>query len=343
MSNKQKNSVTMQIAKDRIGQQQTPIPTEIARFDEIQNVPSLIAQKVLQFMIHKAENKLGDYVEHTFILKDLNAKSGVEHFTRSSIKRCFSELIKMIIISNVGNNYFMGGVLDYAHTDDTRSGEIIVTYGFGTKFRKMANMSQQYAFIDQISVYKFHNVPSMLLYQHLVSLINVKGKSHKTFSLEEIKRICGITPDKYPRMAQFKERILEPIKKDFDNNVKQFKISYEYIKTKRAITHVRVFWKRPEVKHVPPTTKVLFATEIKHTTNEVFKPRQPLTFYPLLSHAENHLPWKQHFQKHHGLINYNKFRNEFQKWLTKEDIPNTHPDIFKHAEHFFEILYSNTK
>lgn len=56
-------------------------------------------------------------------------------------------------------------------------------------------------------------------------------------SLQEL-RLCCDCEEKYPRFTHFKDRVLEPAKKEI-NELTMFRVKYEYIKTGKSVTAIR--------------------------------------------------------------------------------------------------------
>ncbi len=336
MSNEKNSQTYLQVATDRNGHQKTPIPTEIARFDEIQNPPSLIAQKLFQYMVHIASDKIADDTEHSFELKNFKLKDGVSNFTTQDLIRFYSELMKCILISTtIDGNFYMGTLVDLAQSRKNLDGTVTITFRFGTAFRYMASKSTHWTLIDQIAVYRFTHAKTILLYNHIQSLRGLKYKTHKTFSLDELKMVLGFNRTQYSRMSAFRRTCLEPIQLDINSHVKEFKLRFEYIKNNQTITHIRIYWDTPEKrsKQILERTKSITKNLKTHKSAP-----NPMNSFPNKRGLVDD-PWRQHCINVLGIKNFTDFRIKFNKWLKYFNHKNDDPHIIQLAKKFAETDY----
>ncbi len=337
MSNKKNSPTYLQVASNRTGHQKTPIPTEIARFDEIQNPPSLIAQKLFQYMVNISADKIADDTEHSFVLKDFKHKDGVSNFTTQDLIRFYSELMKCILISTaIDGNFYMGTLVDLAKSEKNSDGNVNITFRFGTAFRHMASQSTHWALIDQIAVYKFTHAKTILLYTQITSLRKLTWQKHKTFSLEELKRILGLNQTQYMRLSSFRAKCLDPIRLDINTHVNEFKLRYEYIKSNQTVTHVRIHWETPKERQ----NQIIEQT--KSVTNNIKSYKKsapnPMASFPTKQVSKND-PWRQHCTNVLGIKNFTDFTYKFNKWLTYYNHKNDDSHIIQLAKKFAETDY----
>ena len=145
---------TAEVAAERAyDQTKTILPAEVARGTYMQHAPSLKALKLMHLMIGTAAGRMADDVRHEFRLSDCKKISGMDNLTRERIVPLFAELRAATLVNDdpTAMRTVIGGLLDEAVVDYRHevSGDTLITWTFGSTFRRMARESSHWAILDR--------------------------------------------------------------------------------------------------------------------------------------------------------------------------------------------------
>ena len=93
----------------------------------------------------------------------------------------------------------IGGLLDFARIDYRHevSNDLLVTWWFGGAFREMAEKSCHWAILDRQTVFALSSKYSILLFQHIASLVNLDHVASKTFTVPELRAVLGCRTERW--------------------------------------------------------------------------------------------------------------------------------------------------
>ena len=132
---------------------------------------------------------------------------------------------------------------------DIETNEIIIRYSIPFRVREvMISKEEPFAKINLALEKQFRGKYTIDLYEILEDYKNVDIPLMK---LEELRKIFGIE-DKYKRIFDLKRRVLEPAKKEINENpFIDFYIDYELIKSGSKYTHIKfIKKKKPVIKKI---------------------------------------------------------------------------------------------
>ena len=101
-----------------------------------------------------------------------------------------------------------GARIDYRHEV---SGDVMVTWYFGRTFREMAAESNHWAILDRQAVFHLGSKYSVLLFQHIASLQNLKHVTSKRFTVPDLRAMFGMSDGKFSRFADLNKHIIKPV------------------------------------------------------------------------------------------------------------------------------------
>merc|ERR1739836_327035 len=104
--------------------------------------------------------------------------------------------------------------IDYRHET---SGDLVVSWWFGRAFRDMAAASNHWAIIDRQTVFALSSKYSILLFQHIASLVNMAHVQSKTFTVAELRSLLGVKEGKLKTWNDCKKRALQPAIAEINN------------------------------------------------------------------------------------------------------------------------------
>ena len=244
------------MAADRAyDQTKTVLPAEVAQGVYMENAPSLQALKLMHLMIGTAGGRMAEDTTHQMRLSDVKKIDGLQNHSRQTIVPFFAELRAATIIHDDTEKMrvTIGGLLDEAQIDYRHevSGDILISWGFGRTFRRMAAESNHWAILDRQAVFHLGSKYSVLLFQHIGSFQNLKHTNSKTFTVQEIRAVLGIPEGKVKRFADLKKDVLTPAIAEINSDLTRLHLTATLHKIGRTVASVTIAW---EVK--PDLTKV---------------------------------------------------------------------------------------
>lgn len=247
---------TLDVARDRaFDQTATVLPAEVARGVYMRNAPSLAALKLMHLMIATAGGRMADDVRHEMRLADIRRIDGMDNHTRASLTPLFAELAAAVLTHDDPEKMVVtiGGLLDEARIDYRHevSGDLLVSWTFRSTFRRMAAESNHWAILDRQTVFHLGSKYSVLLFQHVASLVNLDHVTAKTFSIPELRALFGIPEGKIKRFADLNRDVLTPAIAEI-NQLSRLTLTATPNKVGRTVASVTIGW---EVKADPTPAK----------------------------------------------------------------------------------------
>lgn len=247
---------TLDVARDRaFDQTSTVLPAEVARGVYMRNAPSLQALKLMHLMIGTAGGRMADEVQHQIRLSEIRAIEGMNNHTRASLIPLFQELAAAVMTHDDPDKMVVtiGGLLDEARIDYRHeiSGDLLVSWWFGRTFRRMAAESNHWAILDRQTVFHLGSKYSVLLFQHISSLVNLDRITAKTFTIPELRAVLGIPEGKIQRFANLKKDVLDPAIEEI-NQLSRLTLTATASKIGRTVATVTIGW---QVKADPAAAK----------------------------------------------------------------------------------------
>ena len=239
---------TTEVAADRAYDwTKTVLPAEVARGVYMRNAPSLAALKLMHLMIAKAGGRMADPVRHEIRLSDIRAIDGMDNHTRVSLTPLFEELRAVTIREGdpeiEADRVVIGGLLDRAVLDrkDAVSGDTLLSWYFGRSFIEMAERSNHWAILDRQAVFHLGSKYSVLLFQHITSLVNLKHNNSKRFTVPELRAVFGVPEGKSKRFSDLKRDVLTPAIAEI-NQLSRLTLTATRHKIGRTVASVTIGW-----------------------------------------------------------------------------------------------------
>ena len=237
---------TMQVAADRVfDETKTVLPAEVARGVYIENPPSAEALKLMHLLIGKAGGAMAEDRRHDLRLADIKKLTGMRNHSRTTLRKLFTDLAGAVMIfdDTEAQCEIIGGFLDRARLDykDELNGNILVSWWFGGAFRDMAAASNHWAIIDRQTVFALSSKYSILLFQHIASLVNLSHVASKTFTVLELRSLLGVKESKLTRWNDVNRFALQPAIAEI-NQTSRLTLEVTYHKTGRTMTSVTIAW-----------------------------------------------------------------------------------------------------
>jgi len=237
---------TTQVAADRaFDDSKTVIPVEVARGTYMQNPPGLAALKLMHVLIGQAGGRMGEDVEHRVRLSEVRAIEGMKNHDRASLGPLFAELQSAVLISDdvARQRITIGGLLDIAEVDyhDEAAGDLVISWYFSRLFIRMAAASDHWAILDRQTAFRLKSRYSMLLFQHISSLVTLDHITAKSFTIAELRAVLGVEPGKLSRFADLNARAIQPAIEEVSTESRLI-LTATPRKIGRAVSSVKISW-----------------------------------------------------------------------------------------------------
>ena len=238
---------TIEVAADRAyDQTKTVLPAEVAQGVYMKHAPSLKALKLMHLMIGTAAGRMADDVRHEIRLSDLKDIQGMDNLSRTRIVPLFEELRAATLTrdNTETKRITIGGLLDEAVVDYRHevSGDTLISWSFGRTFREMAEQSNHWAILDRQAVFHLGSKYSVLLFQHIASLQNLKHVTSKRFPVPDLRMMLGIPEGKLDRFSNLKAWALEPAIAEINSDLTRLNLTATYHKIGRTVAEVEIAW-----------------------------------------------------------------------------------------------------
>jgi hypothetical protein len=242
---------TIEVASDRAyDQTKTVLPAEVAQGVYIKHAPSLQSLKLMHLMIAKAGGRMADDVRHEMRLSDLKKIDGMRNHTRQTVVPLFEELSAAVLTIDdpAKMTVTVGGLLDQAKIDYRHevSGDVMISWTFRTTFKELARDSNHWAILDRQAVFHLTSKYSVLLFQHISSLQNLKHVTSKRFSVTELRAMLGIPEDKLTQFSNLNLRALQPAIAEINSDLTRLHLTATLHKIGRTVVEVEIAWKVKE-------------------------------------------------------------------------------------------------
>jgi hypothetical protein len=321
---------TTQVAADRAyDQTKTVLPSEVAQGVYMEHAPSLRALKLMHLMIGVAGGRMADDTTHQMRLSDVKKIDGMQNHTRQTIVPLFAELraATMIHDDTAKMRVTIGGLLDETTVDYRHevSGDILISWGFGRTFRRMAAESNHWAILDRQAVFHLGSKYSVLLFQHIASLQNLKHVTSKRFTVAEIRAVFGISDEKSSRFADLNRNIIIPAITEINSDLTRLRLTATYHKIGRTVAEVEIAWEAKE-----DLTKVkaeLDRPKVGRKARRDGTAETPALAFPDSGSVKDAQPWDRIARDSAPRIDgrhvpdLRVLADAFRKWCTEKSIP----------------------
>ena len=312
---------TTEVAADRAyDQTKTVLPSEVAQGVYMENAPSLRALKLMHLMIGTSGGSMADDVRHKMRLSDVRAIEGMAHHDQQSLKPLFAELRAATIIHDKPekSQWTIGGLLDEATVDYRHelTGDVLISWSFGRTFREMAQDSNHWAILDRQAVFHLGSKYSVLLFQHISSLTNLKHVTSKRFSVPELRAVMGVVDGKMPRFSNFNTWAIKPAIAEINSDLTRLTLTATYHKIGRTVAEVEIAW---EVKEDLAKVKAeLDRPKVGRKARQEGAEDKPVLAFPASGSIRYSEPWSAIAKELGNGKDINLIADEFRKfWGSK--------------------------
>jgi hypothetical protein len=321
---------TTEVAADRgYDQTKTVLPAEVAQGVYMQNAPSLKALKMMHLMIGQAGGRMADDTTHEMRLSDVRKIDGMAHHDQKSLKPLFAELRAATIIHDKpeASKWTIGGLLDEATVDYRHelTGDVLISWSFGRTFRRMAQESNHWAILDRQAVFHLGSKYSVLLFQHISSLTNLKHITSKCFTVAELRAVMGVAEGKLDRFANFKAWAINPAIIEINSDLTRLHLTATYHKIGRTVSEIEIAWE--EEADLAKVKTELDRPKVGRKARRDGTAEAPVLLFPAFGSVKDYQPWDRIARDNAPRIegrhvpDLRLLADTFRKWCADKSIP----------------------
>ena len=224
----------------------------------------------------------------------------MDNLTRKSVVPLFAELRAATLINDdpTAMRTVVGGLLDEAVVDYRHevSGDTLITWTFGSTFRRMARESNHWAILDRQAVFHLGSKYSVLLFQHISSLTNLKHIASKRFAVSDLRAVLGVPEGKLERFSNLSTRAIKPAIAEINSDLTRLTLTATYHKIGRTVAEVEIAW---EVKEDLTKVKAeLDRPKVGRKARRDGTAETPVTAFPASGSVKDCQPWDRIAREH---------------------------------------------
>jgi len=322
---------TTQIAADRaFDETKTVLPAEVARGVYIENPPGAEALKLMHLLIGKAGGRMAEDVRHELRLADIKKIEGMRNHTRATLRKLFIELAGAVIVfdDTEAQCEIIGGFLDRAKLDYRHevSDDLLVAWWFGGAFREMAAKSCHWAILDRQTVFALSSKYSILLFQHVTSLVNLNHITSKTFTVAELRAIIGVSDGKLAQFGHLNSRAIQPAIAEI-NQTSRLMLTATPRKVGRTVASVTISWEEKPLEQKKDTRRELDRPKVGRKARREGTAETPALAFPKSGSLKGTEPWdslaRTHVTRVQGghIPDLRGLTDAFRNWCEAKAIP----------------------
>lgn len=330
---------TIEVARDReFDDTKTVLPREVAQGVYIENPPSAEALKLMHLLIGKAGGRMADDVRHDLRLADVKKISGMRNHSRATLRPLFIELAGAVLTyENTEERYdLIGGFLDQAKLDyrHEQTDDLLISWWFGRMFREMAENSMHWAIMDRQTIYALSSKYSILLYQHIASLVNLDFVNSKTFDVPKLRAVLGVDGNKLERFADLNRWAIKPALAEI-NQVSRLNLTATPNKVGRSVVSVTIAWAEKPFEQKRAAKAELDRPKIGRKSRREGTAESAALSFPSSGSIRDTAPWGTIARDNAPRLPGNHvpdllvLANNFRKWCSDKSIPLDAPSIEK--------------
>ena len=333
---------TIQVAADRARDQtKTVLPAEVARGVYIANPPGAEALKLMHLLIGEAGGRMADDVRHELRLADIKKIDGMRNHTRATLRQLFVKLAGTVMVfdDTEGRCEIIGGFLDRAKLDYGHevSDDLLVTWWFGGAFREMAEKSCHWAIMERQTIFALSSKYSILLFQHIASLTALDHITNKTFTVLELRVVCGVPDKKLERFADLRRFVIERAIAEI-NQTSRLTLTATPHKIGRTVASVTIAWEEKKPDQKREAKRELDRPKVGRKARHQGTAEVPVSEFPAHGPIQYAEPWATIAKTHGNGKDINLIAGDFRAWCSSKKIalagPNIAPNIAKTFESF---------
>ena len=206
------------------------------------------------------------------------------------------------------------------------SDDLLVAWWFGGAFREMAEKSCHWAIMDRQTVFALSSKYSILLFQHIASMVNLDHVTSKTFTVSELRAVLGVAEGKLDRFADLNRRALEAAISEI-NQTSRLTLTATPRKVGRTVASITIAWEEKPQEAKQSTKRELDRPKVGRKARRNGMAETPAAVFPDFGSVKGAQPWDQIAQDNAPRIDgrhvpdLRVLADSFRKWCGEKSIP----------------------
>ena len=280
---------------------------------------------------------MAEDVRHELRMADIKKIDGMRNHTRATLRKLFVELRGAVIVfdDTEAQCEIIGGFLDQAKLDYRHdvSDDILVAWWFGRAFREMAEKSCHWAILDRQTVFALSSKYSILLFQHIASLVNLDHITSKTFSVAELRAVLGVTDGKIERFANLNRDVIQPALAEI-NQTSRLTLTATPHKVGRTVASVTISWEEKPVDQKLEAKRELDRPKVGRKARQNGTAEIPVRAFPASGGIEFDEHWKTTKRAVGCNMDNTMIAEKFRAWCTSKGMALDASNIEKAFSNF---------
>lgn len=233
---------------------------------------SLYSRRTLTLLWHHAHKQgIEEGKDYTVQLADLQTDENrsIEKVD-NAIDQIMGAYLKVPMPNGKMRRVHLIGSNDMDHPDRPAG---TLTYSLDKRLVELLKDSRIWGRITIPVLMAFSSKYSVPLYEHICQWQGLKYKNYQDFSLDEFRQILGVEDGKYGAFGAFNKHVVKPVLMEI-NGLAPFNVTITFMKTGRAVTHVRVGWFQKD----PDALKEAYAESRRHRAGRKERLEQRVQF-----------------------------------------------------------------
>jgi hypothetical protein len=204
---------------------------------------SLNDRRIYNQLLENAWDAIDKPVSHIISKAALRGKHNSNDRVGESLERLMSAVVKVSVNWDGGpaieRVQLLGGNIEALRSDG------LIEYEIPARLRKIIGNSTVFARLQREVMFALSSKYSLTLYEMVQKRGNLRWRSSERFSLEALRGILGVPKGKLTSWSNLKLRALDPSVAEV-NDLSDFMVAFEPIKSGRSVTHVELKWWRKD-------------------------------------------------------------------------------------------------
>ena len=204
---------------------------------------SLNDRRIYNQLLENAWDAIDKPVSHVISKAALRGKHNSNDRVGESLERLMSAVVKVSVNWEGGpaieRVQLLGGNIEALRSDG------LIEYEIPARLRKIIGNSTVFARLQREVMFALSSKYSLTLYEMVQKRGNLRWRSSERFTLEALRGVLGVPKGKLTSWSNLKLRALDPSVAEV-NDLSDFMVACEPIKSGRSVTHVDLKWWRKD-------------------------------------------------------------------------------------------------
>jgi hypothetical protein len=190
----------------------------------------------------------------------------------------------------------------------------------------MAAESNHWAILDRQTVFHLGSKYSVLLFQHISSLVNLNHVTSKTFTVAELRAVLGVPDGRLDRFSHLNSRAIQPSITEI-NKLSRLTLTAMPHKVGRTVASVTISWAEKPLEQKQDARRELERPKVGRKARREGTAEAPLLAFPGSGSLKGTEPWdslaRTHVTRVQGghIPDLRGLTDAFRNWCEAKAIP----------------------